>query len=389
MKRIILSILVLILGCLTANMAKATTIPCAIRWDAWYGSLASDPDPAKDATYKGTAASVSAGGFQYRAPWFAVQQSPVSLSINGATQAIIDQEITYAHNAGLKCWAFDWYTTSTTVYNSSLMQAWNLYQTSTLKNNVNWAMNWQFTRLGNAAAFTAAIPTYVSYFQQANYQKVLGNRPVVFFFIDGPNSITVNWGGSWANVQTAFNALRTATTAVGLGTPYIVLMTGNQTTAATEATQSGCDAISNYGAGLGTSGTWITPWATAEAGIEAYWASQNVAATAAGISMVPVAQTGWDIRPLINTILNFYHGIAHSAQSVYVTAPTGAQVTAHLQAAVNYVNANAAVNPSGLILIYSWNELAEGGNGIMPQYNPSNPSSPNVTVLNAVGAVTW
>jgi hypothetical protein len=378
--------IIFLLAFLACHAAQAATTPCAIRWDAWYGTLANDPDKNIQA---GTVAAISAAGFTYRAPWFATPVSPLLLSVNGATQAVMDQEITYAKNAGLKCWAFDWYDVNDGGFDSSMMIAWHIYQTSSIKNNVNWTMNWQFSRIGNSASFAAAIPTYVSYFQQTNYQKVLTNRPVIFFFVDSPNALAANWGGSWANVKTAFDALRSATVTAGLGTPYIVLLLGNQTTAASDAVASGSDAISNYTPLMGSSGTWVTPWATAEAGIEGYWATQNAAATAASIGMVPIALTGWDIRPLVNTILNFYHGLAHSAQSVFVTAPTGSQVTSHLQAAVSYVNANAAVNPSGLILIYSWDELAEGGNSIMPQYNPANPASPNVTVLNAVAGVTW
>jgi hypothetical protein len=379
-----------LLALLVCNVAHATT-PCALRWDAWYGSDPGDPDstfnpPSVNAE---TAAVVGAAPFQFRAPWFAQPTSANSMTIDGSQQATIDAEIAYAKAANIKCWAFDWYQPTAGQQGSSMMRAWRLYQTSTHKADVSWAMTMQFSRIGNSAAWNAAVASYVTYFQQSNYQKVTvgtANRPVVFFLVDDLATLTSNWGGSWANVQTAFNTLRTATTGAGLGTPYIVMLYGTQSQAASFATQTSADAISNYSAGIGSAG-YATPWATAVTNAEAFWGTINTAATGAGLGMVPIATTGWDTRPFKNTPVKFYPSNgAHTGQSAYFVAATPLQITNHLQAAVTYVGANAAVNPSGLILVYSWTECAEGGGCLIPTYSAGGPVT---TLLNAAGAVTW
>ena len=64
----------------------------AIRWDGWYG----------DATVtKAVEASLGQPKYHFRLPWFAQLKSDGAVSINGDTQAIMEQELSYAAAAGL------------------------------------------------------------------------------------------------------------------------------------------------------------------------------------------------------------------------------------------------------------------------------------------------
>ena len=119
--------------------------------------------------------------------------------INGDQQSVMDAEINYAASAGLKYWAYCWYGQQTPA--SPMQNAWNLHQSSVVKGGMNWCSLLQFGRIGPFSLWNANIPTYISYFQQANYQPVLTNRPLVYLFIDRLDPLTHAWGGSWANVR--------------------------------------------------------------------------------------------------------------------------------------------------------------------------------------------
>jgi hypothetical protein len=69
----------------------------AIRWDAWQenGDI--------QATVERT---LGPSHWHYRLPFFAQVTGSNSVAINGNTQAIMDQEINYAANAGIDYWAF-------------------------------------------------------------------------------------------------------------------------------------------------------------------------------------------------------------------------------------------------------------------------------------------
>lgn len=370
----------------SSALAANGTIPGAIRWDAWYGNVGSGgAGSSEDAVNPGVAITLGPTQFQSRAPFFARPVSPYLNAIVGA-QADMDAEIAYAASAGLKYWAYCWYGQQTP--DSPMQNAWHLHQSSSVKNNMNWCLLLQFSRIGNATTWGNNIATYVGYMQQVNYQTVTVAavvRPLVYVFIDDVTRLTSNWGGSLTNLQTAFNALRTACTGAGLGTPYIVIMTGNVATAASYATGTSSDAISNYTAGGVISAPGGGSWTTYETALEAYWVSE----AAAFPTIVPPCQVGLDSRPRKQHPQALTSpGIPHSGENLFVAVGSASQITAQLQAAVSYVVANPTKVPSSTILIYSWNECDEFG-GMIPSYNSANPAAPIVTVLGAVGATVW
>lgn len=359
-------------------LAANGTIPGAIRWDAWYGGGTGTEGNVNTQVSRSLGPAI----FQPRAPWFAKPMSPFLNSINGNQQATMDAEITYAAGAGLKYWAYVWYGQENPV--SPFMNAWNLHQSSSIKNNMNWCLNWQFGRIGGLATFTANIPTYISYFQQSNYQTITAAtslRPLIYVLV-GDGDLAAAWGNSWTNVASAFTALRSACASASLGNPYIVLQYPTASTAASFVSLSGADAISSYTAGSSTINA--TPWATFEPTIETFWSTM----AGTGTPMVPICMDGFDQRPRKLHPPSFTGFKPNVNIANYVVAPTASQLTAHLQAAVSFVVANPTPCASKAILIYAWNECDEFG-GFVPGYNTTDPSIPITTALNAVGAVTW
>jgi hypothetical protein len=345
--------------------AANRTIPGAIRWDAWYGGGSGSEANVNQRS----AAALGPQRWQSRAPWFASPPSPATNVINGNQQATIDAEIGYAASAGLKYWAYCWYGQQ--IPPSPMMDAWNLHQSSKVKNSMNWCMLLQFSRIGPSSFWQTNIPTYVSYFLQSNYQLVLSGRPLLYVFIDNARVLAANWGNSWTNVEKAFNELRTATIAAGMASPYIVIMNGNHVDAASYSTQTGADAISNYRSG--NPGV-ATPWPMYEGSIESYWAAMG----ATGTPIVPIAMTGWDPRPRAHMSPN------STGVPRYAVAPTADQLTAHLQAAVSYVVSHPSQCPSKAILIYSWDECDEGGNAILPTWTGGEPDTSRISALQRV-----
>lgn len=350
---------------LPARAAGNGTIPGAIRWDAWYDNS----NGVGTSVNAQVSQSLGPAIFQSRAPWFATPQSPFLMTINGNQQSVMDAEITYAANAGLKYWAYCWYGQETPA--NPQQNAWVLHQSSSIKNQMNWCMILQLGRL-SAASMAANQATYVSYFQQANYQTVLAGRPLLYIFFD--SSVTFD-------LATAISNLRAATVAAGLATPYIVVMYGTPATAATYRTTYGADAISNYTAG--TNGVAMS-WATFEAAVEAFWASM----AGTGSPIIPICMVGYDSRPRKLHPPTWTGSKPNVGMSIYATNPTPTELTAHLQAAVSYVVANPSACPSKAILVYSWDECDEFG-AVIPSYNAANPAAPVTTALTALQAVTW
>ena len=80
-----------------ANTDGNAPIVGAIRWDAWYGD---------GGATKAVEASLGQPKYHFRLPWFARVVGEGKVSINGDSQTIVEQEISYAAQAGLNYWAF-------------------------------------------------------------------------------------------------------------------------------------------------------------------------------------------------------------------------------------------------------------------------------------------
>lgn len=350
MFKFLLSIFLLVLFQIPVH-AQSGIIAGAIRWDAWYGIT---PGGSAISAQQSLGPTI----WQFRAPKHCSVISTISVECVG-TQAVMDAEIAQAAAGGLKYWAFVQEAPT-----SDLTIAWNLYQSSTTKGNINWTWISSPGSLGSTGNFTTQMNLYASQMQQSNFEKItvagVANRPIFYILWDS-TSFASNWSSNFSNVAAAITYLRGKVTAAGLGTPYIIIMSGTPATAASVVTGIGADAITSYSlpatvAFKGTAASLISQAAT-------FWTRE----TSTGIPMVPIAQTGADTRPRLIHTPNF--NVASGARpslgaSKYYVASTDAEFAGEVTAAVAYINANPASAVSKLLLIYAWNENDEGGGGL-------------------------
>ncbi|MFF0227028.1 hypothetical protein [Streptomyces sp. NPDC004629] len=189
-----------------------------------------------------------------------------SVNSDATLQGVMDQEIQYAKRAGIDYWAFLYYP------QQPLARARELYLSSEHRSDVNWCaiLDGNFT-----GSYATNLPHLVAQFSDPSYQRVLGGRPLVYFFI----TATADWVAQ----------MRAACSQAGLPDPYIVAMAWTAQSAATIKTAVGADAVSRYATGE-QNGHPYSQLADAETSL---W---DQYATAAG-EVIPTVSTGWDKRP--------------------------------------------------------------------------------------------
>ena len=325
----------------------------AIRWDAWYNSTAGS---------SGYYASGNLGPsyYQSRAPFFATQTSSVAMAINGNTQSVFDQEITYAANAGIKFWAYNWYSSG-----NSLLNGWLLHQSSSIKNNVNWCILDYYAQFHTDMVSLAA--TYAGYFQQSNYEKAISARPLLFLLRDATPAATI---------ATDLATLRAACTTAGVSAPYVVIM--DQSNYAADKTTIGADAVSCYAY---NPGGLLQTYTTLDTATQAFWATQKTNAS----TVLPIGMTGFDRRPRIE------HPVpwevpgqrAKQGMNAYFATATAAQIASHVTSMLTWVGANSSAVPSNHALLYAWNEFDEGG-WVCPTWTASGPDHSRLDALSTV-----
>jgi hypothetical protein len=187
---------------------------------------------------------------------------------------------------------------------------------------------------------TVTVPALVTLFQDSQYLKI-GNRPVIYWFSSNAlSSQPDGFGASWAT-QIAF--LRTACTNAGLGTPFVV----DNNMDVSSAQTAGWQAVTSYGPSGAAPGGGGNCFDSQMAKDEANWNSSGSLLTVMGLTPVN------DNRPR-----NY---------GFYVQMPTYSQWEGHLKRAFDWAAANPSkVSDPPLALIYAWNEIDEGGPGIVP-----------------------
>lgn len=356
----------------------------AIRFDAWYNWT-----NYSSVTYQ-EQGCIAPAAFQARAPWFTKIISPFAIQAHG-TQANMDAECVYASNAGLKYWAFDSYQQSSggAFFNADLSISWNLYQASPNNGLINWCWIASPGQWGSPTFSDNSWQPYLDILAaqlgQSTYQKVLSGRPLLYVLWSDAQIVTY-FANNIANFATAVTYLRNKCAALGVGNPYIVIQMANAVNSAARCASAGADAISVYSTATATNITTAPePWSALDAGAQAFWGAQ----LATGTPMIPCGITGWDLRPRYNHPES-YDGIApFIGNLLYFTLPTDAQVAAHLEAMVAFVNANPSGCPSGTALIYSYSECSEGGNPLIPTRGkpPIIGSPPTSSLLTAIAPV--
>lgn len=315
----------------------------AIRWDAWteWGWWQQFLAPKK---------------WHSRLPFFAKVTGPDSIEMREDTQEVIDEEILMAAGAGLDYWAFDWYHPESNAGRNHMGDCLELYRKSKYRDKLNYCL----ILLGGGNGYTGGnhltpldkwpetVDWLVNCFTEPNYQKVLGNRPLVYFF--SMENLGPYFGGD-VKFRRALHYLRRKTQEAGLGEPYYAAMTFWPATGVEYLDKYRMDAISAYVNPGGADGK-EQPYSLLAGLNRWYW--NEVAKT--GRAFIPTVNAGWDYRPLINE-----YNPDRNKDADWFVLPTREELRDHLQAAVDFVEANPTVCEARAIIIYAWNECAEGG----------------------------
>ena len=291
----------------------------AFRHDDWDANNPIGPDWAKLTTDP---------AYRSRLPYHAIITGPTTAYVNENTQAVIDQDILYAHNAGIDFWAV------------GSACSWGKYTFERMKTS-------QYRSLMQIASIQAAplecrVDYLIEQIKNPQYLTVLKGRPVVF----------VLWyyrtDGSAATIASLRQRVMAET---GRPNPYLVAVDFSGPAAASFASAFGLDAITTYGGGL-VPGAGYVPYSDQVSLEERGWHEYKDT----GWQHIPTVTTGWqDI----------------SDPRIFTTTPesTPAKIASHLTNALNFIAAYPESNQANLLLISAWNEYTE--NHYLVPYNPA------------------
>ena len=302
-----------------------------IRWDAWL-----DPNEAwQDASNpsdtrtigKQMVDSLSPAQYRYRTPFFAKVLGANLITFPKYTQAIFDQEMRYAKEAGIDYFVYCWYADS-----DVMSTARKLHATSKYRNDVKMSAFWSIHGM-NADTMEYMIDCL----KQSYWYKVDG-RPLVY--IEGANATTVY----------KVNKLRQACIEAGVGNPYLIGNAHMENCTPDIVKNIGLDAISTYAVSLGNKAEYSS-LVTKE---KAQWETWK----SGGVEVVPIVTTGWNRDPRVEHPVSWEAG--NSGQlGDYTKDATAYEIANHLQDAIDFNNKYQS--SANTVLMYAWNEHDEGG----------------------------
>lgn len=305
----------------------------AIRWDAWIG-----PAAGYDVGVQ-VERSLGPQRWHYRLPFYSEKVSETQVRIRANTQAIMDQEIGYAHHAGLDYWAFVMYPRN----NPQTLGGIDLYLRSSHKRDIKFAMIVQpYTFVDEDIA------RLIGYFLQSNYQKVADGRPLLF--LAGPQKVN---DPAWPDIQQRIEVLRDAAAKARLKRPYIVHLWGwNGAKEVIDWLK--LDAMGAYSLDFNDRGA---SYATLASKAQSKWDDWR----ATGAKVCPLVTTGWDRRPRVEHPVSWEKPDPADAIDFYYTTPTPAELAGHLRAALDWCTKYPSTADGHVVLMYAWNEMDEGG----------------------------
>lgn len=304
-----------------ADLARreTRTLVGAIRWDGWCGD--------RHRVGLDLERVLAPPRYHYRLPFFAVVGEAGAVQVRCTAQEVMDREIAFAREAGLDYWAFDWYPPG-----SGLALARDLYLASPRRGSLRWC-----AILGTGLFTDNDRAWLVEQFRTPHYQCVAGGRPLVYVFDAGPKHAALVQG------------LRQEASRAGVAQPFVVVM-GWSAAVADAADACGADALGAYVTPLGRR----SPFAANMEHERAQWR----ALLSTGRQMVPTVTTGWDPRPFLDCPVDWYPPVSGDH---WVEPAAPAEIAAQLREAIAFANAHPEATLANTVLIYAWNENAEGG----------------------------
>jgi hypothetical protein len=310
-----------------------------IRWDYW----SADNPRTSD-----LALALSQPQWRDRLPFYATHLASTPVTIREDRQGVMDQEILYASAAGIDYWAFDFYDPAGIGAPPMHMNyGVELFKTSSQSHRMWYAL---ITTDGTGRRIW---PSYsdalVANFADPRYQTVAGGRPLLYLFDAS------GLGYSRAEVD----ALRAKTVAVGLPQPYIVGMVWDAQAGAQVIDRLGLDAMGAYLLGGDPPGEH--PYSAQASSDRRFWE----AARSTGKQVVPLVVASHDTRPAWEYPPSWQIGTS----GPWYREASPLELASHLEEALRWTASNPESTEANSILIYSWNETAEGGLNIVPTHS--------------------
>ena len=321
-----------------AGEAKAASpskaVVGAIRWDAWFGGN----------TYQ---RNLAPPYWHARLPFYSTIAPDGSVEVRSDSQQVMDEEIAYAEAAGLGYWAFCYYHPASWPGADKYNYGWRLFLSSGRKTNLRFCILLQGQHLGPKAKWTETVQSLVGLLKDPTYQKVCGDRPLVFVY-----SVAAlhAWAGSRQAAKEAILELRQAAVNAGAGNIYLVAQVYRTEDGVDTVDELGFDAISAYSL-PGGAGNREYPFQELAKANRSFWD----ACKATGKPVVPIVNAGWDNRPRRG---NPAFG---DLAGPWFTEPTPAELADHLGSAIRWNRANFQNAPANTVIVYAWNESDEGG----------------------------
>ncbi len=315
-----------------------TIIAGAIRWDAWHGD--------RSEVGKTVQRSLTPQKWHGRLPFFAKVPGKDQVRIDGDSQAVMDREIGYARAARLDYWAFLLYSGV-----SAMNHGLDHYLASTKKRGMRFCLILEQGQWITEEAAAAQFERVASLMTRSEYQRVEDDRPLIYVLTADPASNA--WGVR--EVEAAMDRLRGLARRKKCAEPYIVLLDFDSSRAARLGRKINAEAISAYAYQRDGKNA---PYAQLAQEVEHFWDECR----ATGSEVVPIVMTGWDRRPRVERPV-FWETWQHPNDGMdkFYAPPTTAELSRHLQRAVEWLRAHPESSPAKAVLIYAWNENDEGG----------------------------
>jgi hypothetical protein len=328
-----------ILLLLASNLAMAGyaqndnhTLVGAIRWEGW----GDDPKWANN---------LKPERWHYRLPFYA-KVSEGKFEVRSDNQQVMDQEIKYASAAGFDYWAFCY---GDGEFKEKKKIGIPLLLSSSYKDRINFSV---ILLGGNKQEWHGDVDQLISLFKEPTYQKVLGGRPLVYWFY--LEKLPEAFGSEKASNE-AIKYLRAEAVKAGLQPPCLVAM--NPPGGAKAVDTLGLDAMSAYtmSGDSQTTERKEYPYSRLAKINRDYWN----ACKAAGKEVVPIVNTGWDARPRWwdTELMKLYQG----GERPWFTRATPSDIAGNLKDAIEWNKRNPRAGKPDAVIIYAWNETDEGG----------------------------
>ena len=321
----------------------------AIRWDAQYSDQSGEPGFEEEQI-------LGPKEWQFRAPLHTKILGSDQIKFE-PSQKTFDAEIRAAKSGGLAYWAYLSYGTDGEIQlDHPMMKGFAFHKSSSIRQQMKFCLIVQTGNLGFSHEFDRAASKVLTFLADTDYFVCLGDRPLIYLMYNDKDLATY-WKGSLDALSHSLTSIRMKAVSVGLGDPYIVVLSSPPAKAERVRKALSADAISIY-AGPAPSGSNVDFYSL-ETTTEEYWGEELAVALS---DVVPTVMVGWDTRPRQEHPPSWHTDVAaHDKLGQFVVAPTPDQFAQECRKAVRFIDKNPTHCQARLSLIYAWNENSEGG----------------------------